>query len=99
MTTRIPVADALAQVLQAPVRFRAYDGSEAGPADAPVTIDVRSSRALSHIVSAPGELGLARAYVSGEMDVTGADHYTLLRQFAKQKIGDLSWRQRVEVLR
>ena len=97
--TRMPVAEAMAQVLRTPVRFEAYDGSVAGPADAPVTILVRSSKALSHIVSAPGELGLARAYVSGEMDVTGADHYTLLRQFAKQKIGDLSWRQRVEVLR
>jgi cyclopropane-fatty-acyl-phospholipid synthase len=81
------------------VRFRAYDGSTAGPADAPVSIDVRSSKALSHIISAPGELGMARAYVAGEMDVTGADHYTLLRQFAKQKIGDLTWVQRVAVLR
>ena len=97
--TRMPVAEALAQVLQAPVRFQAYDGSTAGPADAQVTIDVRSSKALSHMISAPGELGLARAYVSGELDVTGADHYTLLRQFAKQKIGDLSWAQRVSVLR
>jgi cyclopropane-fatty-acyl-phospholipid synthase len=97
--TRMPVAEALAQVLQAPVRFQAYDGSTAGPADATVAIDVRSSKALSHMVSAPGALGLARAYVSGEMDVTGADHYTLLRTFAKQKIGDLTWAQRLNVLR
>jgi cyclopropane-fatty-acyl-phospholipid synthase len=99
MTTRIPVATALSQVLAAPVRFRAYDGSEAGPADARVTIEVKSSKALAHLVSAPGELGLARAYVSGEMDVSGADHYALLTGFAKQKMGDLSWAQRVAVLR
>ena len=97
--TRMPVAEALAQVLQAPVRFQAYDGSVAGPADAAVTIDVRSSKALAHLISAPGELGMARAYITGEMDITGADHYTLLRQFAKQKIGDLTWSQRVSVLR
>src|SRR3954470_5327952 len=96
---RMPVAEALAQVLQAPIRFNAYDGSTAGPADADITIDVRSSKALAHMVSAPGELGLARAYVSGELDVTGADHYTLLRSFAQQKIGDLTWAQRINVLR
>src|SRR3954451_6558848 len=96
---RMPVADALAQVLQAPIRINAYDGSTAGPADADITIDVRSSKALSHMISAPGELGLARAYVSGEMDVAGTDHYTLLRTFAKQNIGDLSWSQRISVLR
>src|SRR4051812_37934444 len=97
--TRMPVAEALAQVLQAPIRITAYDGSAAGPADAVVTVDVKSSKALSHMISAPGQLGLARAYVSGEMDVTGADHYTMLRTFAKQKIGDLTWAQRINVLR
>jgi len=96
---RMPVADALAQVLQAPIRFHAYDGSTAGPADAAITAEVKSSKALAYMVSAPGELGLARAYVSGELDISGADHYTLLRTFAKQKIGDLTWAQRVSVLR
>ena len=53
-----------------PVRLRAWDGSEAGPADAPVLV-VRSPRALSRILWRPGELGLARAYVSGDLDVDG----------------------------
>ena len=52
---RMPVADALAQVLQAPIRFHAYDGSTAGPADAAITAEVRSSKALAYMVSAPGE--------------------------------------------
>jgi cyclopropane-fatty-acyl-phospholipid synthase len=51
------------------------------------------------MVSAPGELGLARAYVSGEMDIDAPDHYTVLNLVAGQKIGDLSWAQRLEVLR
>ena len=97
--TRMPVAQALAQVLDAPLLIRAYDGSVAGPPDAPVTVHIRSSRALSHMVAAPGELGMARAFVSGEIDIEGADHYTLLRMVARQKIGDLSWSQRVQVLR
>ena len=53
-----------------PVRLRAWDGSVAGPEGAP-TVVVRSRRALRRLVWAPGELGLARAYVAGEIDVEG----------------------------
>ena len=60
-----------------PVRVEAYDGSRAGPADAAATLVVRSPDALRRIVTAPGELGMARAYVSGDLDVEG-DIYTAL---------------------
>jgi cyclopropane-fatty-acyl-phospholipid synthase len=60
-----------------PIEFTAYDGSRSGAADAPVRLIVRSPLALSHLASAPGELGLARAYVSGALDVDG-DVYTAL---------------------
>ncbi len=53
-----------------PVRLRAWDGSEAGPADAPV-VTLRSPDALRRLVYHPGELGLAQAYVTGELDVEG----------------------------
>jgi cyclopropane fatty-acyl-phospholipid synthase-like methyltransferase/DUF1365 family protein len=53
-----------------PVRIRAWDGSEAGPADGPVLV-LRSRRALRRLLWAPGELGLARAYVTGDVDVEG----------------------------
>jgi cyclopropane-fatty-acyl-phospholipid synthase len=53
-----------------PVRLRAWDGSEAGPADAPVVV-LRSRRALRRLLWNPGELGLAQAYVTGELDVEG----------------------------
>ena len=57
------IATLLAQAgLGLPVRLRAWDGSEAGPADAPVLV-ARSPRALQRILWRPGELGLARAYV------------------------------------
>ena len=56
--------------LELPVRLRAWDGSEAGPADGPVLV-VRSSRALRRLLWRPGELGLARAYVTGDIDVDG----------------------------
>ena len=98
MTTRMPVAQALEQVLGLPVRIEAYDGSAAGPADADVRIRINSSKALSHMVSAPGELGMARAYVSGELDIEAPDHFTVLKLVAGHKIGDLTWKQRLEVL-
>ena len=62
---------------EAPVEFRAYDGSSAGMPGAPVRITVRSPVAVSYLAQAPGALGLARAYVSGHLDVDG-DMYTAL---------------------
>jgi cyclopropane-fatty-acyl-phospholipid synthase len=53
-----------------PVRVRAWDKSEAGPAGPP-TVVLRSPRALRRALWRPGELGLARAYVSGDLDVEG----------------------------
>ncbi|MFD3947805.1 class I SAM-dependent methyltransferase [Streptomyces sp. NPDC058579] len=63
-----------------PVRLRAWDGTEAGPADGPVLI-VRHRRALRRLLWKPGELGLARAWVAGEIDVEG-DLYTVLDRLA-----------------
>ena len=54
-----------------PVAVRAYDGSSVGPPDAPAAIVVRSPDALRRIVTAPGELGFARAYVVGDLDLEG----------------------------
>ncbi len=104
MRERMGVAPAIASVLEAPVRVTAYDGSAAGPEDSPVEIRVGSRKAVAHVVTAPGELGLARAYVSGELDVrTGdrqpVDHYLVLRTLAGAKIAALSYRQRFEVAR
>ncbi|HYH25441.1 MAG TPA: cyclopropane-fatty-acyl-phospholipid synthase family protein [Blastococcus sp.] len=55
---------------QLPVRIRAWDGSTAGPPGAP-TIVVRSPRALRRLLWAPGEVGLGRAYVAGDIDLEG----------------------------
>ena len=53
-----------------PVRLRAWDGSEHGPMDAPVVV-LKSRKALRRLMYNPGELGLAQAYVTGELDVEG----------------------------
>lgn len=67
------IAKAMAIVLgveEIPVRLRAWDGSEAGPADAPLVV-FGSRRALRRILWSPGQLGLSRAYVAGELDAPG----------------------------
>ncbi|MFI9379954.1 class I SAM-dependent methyltransferase [Kutzneria sp. NPDC052558] len=56
--------------VELPVRLRAWDGSEAGPADTPVVV-IHSRQALRRLLWDPNELGLARAYVSGDIDVEG----------------------------
>ena len=54
-----------------PVAFETYDGSRCGPTDASTTIIVRSPDAIRRLVTAPGELGFARAYVAGDIDIEG----------------------------
>src|SRR6266480_7691028 len=81
----------------APVEFRAYDGSEAGVAGAPVRITVRSPVALSYIAQAPGSLGLARAYVSGHLDLDG-DMYTALARTSQIQQVSLSRAERLRLL-
>ena len=62
---------------RAPVGFRGYDGSSAGPADAVGVLELRNPRAVRYIVTAPGELGLVRAYVMGDLEIHGDLHATL----------------------
>ncbi|MGW1210823.1 class I SAM-dependent methyltransferase [Streptomyces sp. NPDC002499] len=63
-----------------PVRIRAWDGSQAGPPGAP-TLVVRNRRAVRRLLWKPGELGLARAWVAGDLDIEG-DLYAALAQIA-----------------
>jgi cyclopropane-fatty-acyl-phospholipid synthase len=69
-----------------PVRLRAWDGSEAGPAGGPVLV-LRSKQALRRLLWHPGELGLAQAYVTGELDVEGdiTDGLRAVWQAARQR--------------
>jgi cyclopropane-fatty-acyl-phospholipid synthase len=71
--TTIKIADAFDQLLKEPLplRFTAYDGSASGPEDAPYGFDLRNERGLAYLMTAPGDLGLGRAYVTGDLAVTG----------------------------
>jgi len=57
--------------------LRAYDGSHAGP-DEPPTLEITSPAALRRMIWNPGELGIADAYVTGDLEVHG-DLLSLLR--------------------
>ncbi|GAB3656718.1 class I SAM-dependent methyltransferase [Nocardioides korecus] len=71
--TRLSLAEVFETLLKgpAPVRFTAYDGSAYGPVDAPYGLHLKNERGLAYLVTAPGDLGMARAYVSGDLDVVG----------------------------
>jgi len=81
-----------------PVEFRAYDGSKSGPASSPVRITVRTPKAVSYLAQAPGGLGLARAYVSGDLDVEGDMYAALARMAGAQRL-DLDLGERLRLLR
>ncbi|MEV5003652.1 class I SAM-dependent methyltransferase [Nocardioides sp. LML1-1-1.1] len=55
-----------------PLWLKAYDGSEAGALDQPYGLELVNERGLSYIMTAPGDLGLARAYVAGDLVLHGA---------------------------
>ncbi|NLV78558.1 MAG: methyltransferase domain-containing protein [Rhodococcus sp.] len=70
-----------------PLRFTAYDGSTAGPEDSPFGLHLANQRGATYIATAPGDLGMARAYISGDLEAQGVhpgDPYPLLKS-----LGDL----------
>ncbi len=81
------IAEIVESVLDGPISLgvRAYDGSSLGPPDPARVLNLRTPRAASYLATAPGELGLARAYVAGDLDVEGVhpgDPYDLLVDLA-----------------
>src|SRR5688572_19649689 len=99
-STAVTRAEAIARVItsaNSQVAVKVFDGSRAGPDDAPVTIDIRSPRAFSYLATAPGQLGLARAFVTGDIDVEG-DLYTALSTLASQNFR-VPVREQVQLLR
>lgn len=54
-----------------PFRWVAFDGSTTGPEDATHTVRVTSPEGLSYIATHPGDVGLARAWVTGGLQVEG----------------------------
>ncbi len=54
-----------------PVRVLFWDGSAAGPQGGSGTLVLRTPRSLARLVWSPDELGMARAFVTGDIDFDG----------------------------
>jgi cyclopropane-fatty-acyl-phospholipid synthase len=86
-----------------PVRLTAYDGSAAGDADSPVRLHLLNERGLAYVLSAPGDLGMVRAYVQGDLELHGVhpgDPYDLMvTAMSRLKLRRPSPREALQVLR
>ncbi|WP_286689972.1 MULTISPECIES: class I SAM-dependent methyltransferase [unclassified Aeromicrobium] len=79
----LTIAEAVSRLMRdgMPFRLEAYDGSSAGPVDAPFTARLVNERGLAYLMTAPGDLGFARAFVSGDLELDGvslADPYEMM---------------------
>lgn len=82
-----------------PIGITAYDGSASGDTSSPYGLRILNQRGLQYIVTAPGDLGLARAYVSGDIELIGThpgDPYPILKlivgstDFTRPSVGELA---------
>lgn len=80
------------------LRLVAYDGSSFGPADASATLELRSPTAVHYITGALGDLGLARAFVSGELEVHG-DLHAALHALVPESRQDVSLGMKLSILK
>jgi cyclopropane-fatty-acyl-phospholipid synthase len=60
-----------------------WDENAVGPTESDGVLKVRSPNAPRRLIWSPGELGLARAYVTGEIDLEG-DTFSILRRLRHQ---------------
>lgn len=75
-TNTSDVADAVGPLIEllvgrVPIHFDFWDGSNWGPKDGIGSVHLRSKEALRHLLWSPGELGMARAFVAGEIEIEG----------------------------
>jgi cyclopropane-fatty-acyl-phospholipid synthase len=87
-----------------PLRVTCWDGSTAGEGPTSASIVFRTPRALRQLLWAPNELGLVRAYVSGDIDFEGdifevLDLPDIIDQVAHDETIGLGWRQRLSAIR
>jgi len=83
-STNVTIASAFGQLLKGdlPALFTAYDGSSIGSPDSGIALHLLNQRGLAYLLTAPGDLGLARAYISGDLTIDGVhpgDPYEALK--------------------
>ena len=80
MTKTKWIADKVSSLFteEVPIKFAAFDGSSSGDLQSANILEIKSPLALRYILSHPGDLGFARAYITNHLDVRGDIHETLL---------------------
>lgn len=81
---KLTIAEAFDRLLRdgMPIRFEAFDGSSLGPEDSLLRLRLLNERGLAFLMTAPGDLGFARAYVSGDLEIDGVhpgDPYDIMQ--------------------
>ncbi|MEO7069178.1 MAG: cyclopropane-fatty-acyl-phospholipid synthase family protein [Nostocoides sp.] len=87
MTAMIGDAFNLVYGADAPVDFRAFDGSRGGNGTG-MTIRLLTAEGLNYVLTSPGDLGIARAYLQNDLAIDGLDEgdpYELLTTFKELK--------------
>ncbi|MFI6870789.1 class I SAM-dependent methyltransferase [Nocardia sp. NPDC050406] len=88
--TKLTIAEIFETMIdgEMPIRFTAYDGSSTGPADSKFGLEIRNPRGVNYVATAPGDLGMARAYIAGDMVTEGVhpgNPYELLKAMSGMK--------------
>ncbi|MBO0856518.1 MAG: class I SAM-dependent methyltransferase, partial [Nocardia sp.] len=88
--TKLTIAEILELLVDGPVPIRvtAYDGSSTGPAHSKYKLTIHNPRGVNYIATAPGDLGMARAYIAGDLSAEGVhpgDPYEILRAMTELK--------------
>ncbi|WP_019931787.1 class I SAM-dependent methyltransferase [Nocardia sp. BMG111209] len=91
--TKLSIAEIFEALLEGevPIRFSAYDGSSTGAADSEFGLEIKNARGMNYIATAPGDLGMARAYIAGDLASEGVhpgDPYPILKA-----MGDMKFRR------
>lgn len=84
-----------------PAALRFWDGSEIGPGEegsCPDVIVLRDKRAMSYVVTRPDQLGVARAFVSGDLVLEGSIE-RVMAGGAKLYGFDFTVQDKIEVIR
>lgn len=77
----LATAFAMVVPLERGVGFRGYDGSSVNTIGADVIFEMKTPRAMQYIAGAPSQLGLARAYVNGDLEIHGSAYEALRRVY------------------
>src|SRR5215210_8636205 len=78
-----------------PFGIEFWDGTQLPPSDGGPTFTVRSPKAVAHALRAPGQLGLGRAYASGELELDDLD--AVMRVVGEWRPPQLNRRERARL--